>query len=271
MNDQQMQSLLDAWFEDTDPAPPDTRRTAVEIMARVPQTRQRGRWLPFPLFRRKVQTPTATDTTDYQPSPILATNGHAPTVIGRTQTMFSPAKAITAGALVFAIGGAFLIAQPFDQQAETAPAAEVGDYAEPVKFTLVLTPGAPTVSPTCEVIRGMTACKGMVSPVAVSEVSDPRLAGSMTAVADQYQWPLQPWWETLTLRISNDDGAWQGSFIGTREGSQFGRASVVLEGEEAYEGLYAWMDMSDFPSVANGVIFAAPPPDAPVIPPSAGS
>ena len=271
MNDQQMQSLLDAWFEDTDPAPPDTRRTAVEVMARVPQTRQRGRWLPFPLYRRKAQTATATDTTDYRPSPIPATNGHAPTVIGRTQTMFSPAKAITAGALVFAIGGAFLIAQPFDQQAETAPAAEVGDYAEPVKFTLVLTPGAPTVSPTCEVIRGMTACRGIVSSIPISEVSDPRLAGVMTAVSDYNQWPLQPWLITTTLRISNDDGAWQGSFIGTYDGSQFGRASVVLVGERAYEGLYAWMDMSDFPFGANGVIYGAPPPDAPAVPPSAGS
>ena len=30
--------------------------------------------------------------------------------------MFSPAKAITAGALVFAIGGVMLMAQPFHQQ-----------------------------------------------------------------------------------------------------------------------------------------------------------
>ena len=36
--------------------------------------------------------------------------------------MFSPVKAITAGALVFAIGGVLLIAQPFDQQ-PTVPGA----------------------------------------------------------------------------------------------------------------------------------------------------
>ena len=37
--------------------------------------------------------------------------------------MLSPVKAITAGALVFALSGAFLIAQPFDQQA-SVPGAQ---------------------------------------------------------------------------------------------------------------------------------------------------
>jgi hypothetical protein len=37
--------------------------------------------------------------------------------------MFSPAKAITAGALVFALGGVLLIAQPFDQQGGGVPGA----------------------------------------------------------------------------------------------------------------------------------------------------
>ena len=60
MNDEQMQSALDEWFEDTDPEPPNARRTATNVMAHVPQTRQRGRWLPFRLFRPKAQTPTAT-------------------------------------------------------------------------------------------------------------------------------------------------------------------------------------------------------------------
>jgi len=42
--------------------------------------------------------------------------------------MFSPAKAITAGALVFAIGGVLLIAQPFDQQG-SVPGAETEEVA----------------------------------------------------------------------------------------------------------------------------------------------
>ena len=42
--------------------------------------------------------------------------------------MFSPVKTITAGALAFAIGGVFLVAQPFDQRSE-APGAEVEPVA----------------------------------------------------------------------------------------------------------------------------------------------
>ncbi len=50
--------------------------------------------------------------------------------------MFSPANAITAGALVFAIGGVMLIAQPFDQQvsvlgATTDEAGLVTEEVEP--------------------------------------------------------------------------------------------------------------------------------------------
>ena len=38
--------------------------------------------------------------------------------------MFSPVKAITAGALVFAVGGLLLIAQPFDQPGVGVPGAQ---------------------------------------------------------------------------------------------------------------------------------------------------
>ena len=78
----------------------------------------------------------------YQPSPIPAANGHTPTVIGRTQIMFSPAKAITVGALVFAIGGALVIAQPLGQQGSTVPGAET-EVAAPVEF------GSGTVAINC--------------------------------------------------------------------------------------------------------------------------
>ena len=58
--------------------------------------------------------------------------------------MLSPVKAITAGALVFAIGGVFLIAQPFDQQ-ERAGGARGGrrDLSTPAYVTWEVT-GDPT-------------------------------------------------------------------------------------------------------------------------------
>ncbi len=144
MNDERMQSLLDTWYRDRETPRPQVQTSVASVMANVPQTRQRGRWWPLPAFHRKTQTATATGTTEYQPSPIPVTNGHAPTVIGRTQTMFSPVKAITVGTLVFAIGGAFLIAQPFGQQEGSVPGAQ-STFLPGVEVTVTQTSIFPAV------------------------------------------------------------------------------------------------------------------------------
>jgi hypothetical protein len=154
--------LFESWLKDTDPMPPDARPSVARVMADVPQTRQRGRWWPLPAFHRKAQTATATDTADYQPSPIPAINGHAPTVIGRTQTMFSPVQAITAGALVFALGGLFLVAQPFDKQEVGVPAIQ----------QTMLQGVEVTVTQTCDF--------GYDRPRCTWTASDPRLTGTAT-------------------------------------------------------------------------------------------
>jgi hypothetical protein len=158
MNDQQMQALLDTWYREREIPRPKVQTSVASVMANLPQTRQQGRWLPFPLFRRKAQTPTATDTAEYRPMPMPTTNGHAPTVIGRTQTMFSPVKAVTAGALVFALGGMLLIAQPFDQQEAGIPGAQ------PPELSGVTV----TVTQQCEDV-GHAGCDWTAS--------DPRLTG----------------------------------------------------------------------------------------------
>jgi hypothetical protein len=140
--------------------------------------------------------------------------------------------------------------------------------AEPVKFTAVFPGGGRVGDPTCEVIGGMTQCTGSAWSFLVSEESDPRMAGQMTVSQNQNQWPLQPWLVTETYRIVNDDGAWQGSFHSMKDPvGWFGNATVVLVGEGANEGLYAWADVSDWDAI-SGVIFSAPPPEAPT-PPSA--
>ena len=108
------------WMKRTDAEPPDAQRSARQVMTRLPEVRQRSRWWPFPVRYRTPKAPTTNTTTnattEYQPGPIPATNGHTPTVIGRTQSMFSPVKAITAGAIVATLGGVMLISQPFEQQ-----------------------------------------------------------------------------------------------------------------------------------------------------------
>ena len=46
--DEQLLQTLGSWLKDTDAAAPDARRLSDRVMARVPQTRQRGRWWPLP-------------------------------------------------------------------------------------------------------------------------------------------------------------------------------------------------------------------------------
>jgi len=129
MRDEKHTPEVGAWLKGREVRPVDSEDTARRVAARLPQIRQRSRWWPFPVLYRKSTTTTSTDMTTTQPSPIPATNGHTPTVIRRTQLMLSPVKAITTGAIVFAIGGAFLIAQPFDQQQGSVPGAEAEEVA----------------------------------------------------------------------------------------------------------------------------------------------
>ena len=146
MNDDQLLREVGSWLLDADPAPPDARESVRQAMARTPQVRQRGRWWPLPILGRTAGPPTLDRTTDYQPTPIPATNGQTPTVIGRTQTMFSPAKAITAAALVFGIGSVMLIAQPFDQQGGSVPGAATDTGpVDPVWVT-----GTESLGPDCK-------------------------------------------------------------------------------------------------------------------------
>jgi len=136
MNDEQMLRTLGSWLKDTDVAAPDSRLTADQVRARLPQTRQRGRWWPLLSSKRTPAPADGMPSTAFQPIRIPTTTSHTPIVTRRTRSMFSPAKAITAGALVFAIGGVLLIAQPFDQQGGSVPGAATDiERAAPVEFT----------------------------------------------------------------------------------------------------------------------------------------
>ena len=123
--------IVEAWLKE--PAPLSDRGIA-KVGHKVHQTPQRRRWWPLPIFSRATRPPTANSPAESQPTSITDTNGHTPTVIGRTQSMFSPAKAITAGALVFAIGGVLLIAQPFDQQGGSVPGAATDTEVVPATW-----------------------------------------------------------------------------------------------------------------------------------------
>jgi len=204
--------LLDvrSWLKDEDVVLPDAEQAGRLVAIELPRTRQlRRKWWPLPSLRGTSVPPPVMPDTEYQPTSIPATNGHSPTATGRTQSMFSPAKAITAGALVFALGGVLLIAQPFDQQGEGVPAAETTDLVEPVEFTLVIGQANKAGLPaTCDVVDGANHCRDARPPVAITEASDPWLDGQLTVSLSQIQYLDHPWFTTTTFRIFNDGGAW---------------------------------------------------------------
>jgi hypothetical protein len=181
--------------------------------------------------------------------------------------MFSPVKAITAGALVFAIGGTLVIAQPFGQQGGVVPGAETeAGLMEPVEFTASFSPSSRVRTGTYEVVDGVTQQRGDAWTPVIFNMSDPRLDGTLIYSEDTDRYPGSIRLAAETYRIENDEGAWQGSTSVAMVGSGYGDAAVVLlVGEGAYEGLYAWADVGDWGAI-EGVIFPAPPPDAPVPP-----
>jgi hypothetical protein len=279
MTDEQMQSLLEAWFEDTDPTPPDTTKTAVQVMAHVPQVRQRSRWWPFPVFYRKAQAPTS-DIADYQPTSTPATNGHTPTVTGRTQFMFSPAKAITAGALIFAIGGVLLIAQPFDQQGGGVPGAAT-EVAPPVEFTATWDSnfGPPGVRSDVEEGSDPVRSRGYANhPRVVETTGDPRFEGEVTLVVNHDRYPSNEalWVFNSAFSVANDEGTWRGvphlefrfsdADLSGRTHFTSGRTQLFI-GEGGYAGSYALADIQGDTAgegwTLRGVIFEGEPPSAP--------
>ena len=103
MKRQPMGPILGPWFKGMDETPPDAQKCAREVMARLPEVRQRGRWWPLPAFDRPVST---FPSRELAPAPIPATNGRTRP---RGFTMFSAVKFVTAGVIVALFGG-FLLA-----------------------------------------------------------------------------------------------------------------------------------------------------------------
>ena len=217
MRDELEAPFLDEWLHETEVTPPDPSEGARRVASQLPYTRQVGRWLPFSLFRREAQPPTATvtNTTEYQPNPIPATNGHTPTVIGRTSSMLSPVKAITAGALAFAIGGAFLIAQPFDQQGGVVPGAEADTEPTAAWITGSVVFGTSCEGPTSaneeDVLRQRDFRCGTNSPPQWQS-DDPRFTGTGIVAHNSDAYTTDDGrYQVISsvFEVRNDAGGWQ--------------------------------------------------------------
>jgi hypothetical protein len=266
---------LHDWLDETVGPTPDPVEGTHQVMSQVEETSQAGRWLPFPLLHRKAKAKTR--TTEYQPNPIPASNGHTPTVLGRTQSMFSPVKAITAGALVFAIGGVFLIAQPFDQQGGNVPGAATD--TEPVPATWV----------TGSVVYGMCASPNLTSQDGVTREqyrcepqtwtsSDDRLGGSATIMwnADLYEVDGQTYSLSAQVwEVRNDSGGWLcRNPDGLNRGS--GKYPTAVQGTEmltcvgngANDGLTAVLVANWTTKTIEGLIISGEGPPLPDVSPA---
>jgi hypothetical protein len=239
---------LHGWLDETVGQTPDSVEGTRQVMSQVEETSQVGRWLPFPVLHRKakVKPPTTNHTTEYRPSPISANNGHTPTVIGRTQTMLSPVKAVTAGALVFAIGGVLLIAQPFDQQ-NSVPGAEQGAEPAPlVRATITVTEGTGAEDEGCTDGPGNSPDICTWHASSQWSATDPRLSGTATTRATEQWWPDEegvrsyPLFEAYATEVVNDQGRWVGTgrFTGAL-GGPLSLTYLTFTGEGEYEGLTA--------------------------------
>jgi hypothetical protein len=198
----------------------------------------------------------------------------------RISAMLSPVKAITAGALIFAIGGVLLVAQPFDRQVSSVPGAATDDPAMAPSFFSGAVGDDWTENAMPVVERRED---GVVDGTGESytfpwDANDPRITGSATIITNETDYregttTLAPTGDVGTirtglLRIVNDDGSWEGEFENLQvENLGFASASGWLTGTDAYEGLSAyvvWLFPGD--NTFAGHITAEGPPPVPELP-----
>jgi hypothetical protein len=142
--------------------------------------------------------------------------------------MFSPAKTITAAALVFGIGGVLLIAQPFGREGSSVPgAATDAEVAAPVEFT-----GATSFGPCSP-----DYCDNPI----VDPFTDPRLAGRFRVWggANEVTYPGGPTIRVVGFSMDDDDGGWvqRPSVVLTHADGQDTTRVITMDGQGAYEGL----------------------------------
>lgn len=171
--------------------------------------------------------------------------------------MLSPIAAITVGALVFAAGGAFLVAQ--SDQPETgatlveAPLQEPGFFEGRIQY-------ARTIRGTRDedVRAGISEGLDGAWVYAVREMSDPRFSGEVTVTGNVRNLEgLDAAIWSSDIRFENDDGAWQKapSHVLRFDPGTGSTSTVLLDGEGGYEGLVAVTEMTYDLSNPSGVVF----------------
>jgi hypothetical protein len=171
--------------------------------------------------------------------------------------MFSPVKAIIAGALVFALGGVFLIAQPFDPEGGSMPGAPIVAQTDAVRVT---------ATQECS----WSFPDDIQTGTCTIAASDPRVTGTATitqreivkaTVGDNDL-------ETYDTVLQGAEGTWTGRHIVVfdRGITRTAHAMVVVTGDGAYEGWTFVAATAASPPDGNGdfvgVLYQGPPPAA---------
>ena len=204
--------------------------------------------------------------------------------------MFSPVKAITAGALVFAIGGMLLLAQPFEQQGSSVPGAASDEVFEPpveVTGTVRLDVFGCSRQELGGDLTTTTRARARHTCRTTNQMSDARLTGAVTVIYENHyidgsdlpvfagcdkdiddECAFELALESGALSIENADGTWRGRptlnpFVGFPGSDQPATRLMLLDGEGGYEGLAALLEFTGTsPASVHGfIIDGGFPPD----------
>ena len=193
--------------------------------------------------------------------------------------MFNPVSAVTAGALVFALGGALFIAQPFDQQPESVPGAESEVTADPTWVTASVLFGSDCDFGATAVEDGVTQERGMVCRGQTWMSDDPRLDGKANVAhnADSFELDGEGYsLVTSAIEVYNDAGGWQCTNADRvvpvadtlYQTSRLEGDRLDCAGYGDNEGLSAILvaDWADVDKTVEGLIFAGEMPPMPEFP-----
>lgn len=194
--------------------------------------------------------------------------------------MFSPAKAIAAAAIAFAVGGVLLVAQPFDPSSGT-PGAATAEIVPPVEVTGAMS-GAPGAGCRPTDKEGPYEGSGADAALFTCDVtdsqwsfSDPRLEGIVTRVNEEVTFAVgdvsDVYVGSTAFSIENDGGVWRErprTWLlpdGAWTFDWLPQEVLVFDGSGDYEGLVAVLRTTGGLSEFRGFIIDArwmPPPPA---------
>lgn len=146
------------------------------------------------------------------------------------------------------------------------------DPSRPAPFTGRIGFGDQVQSGTVDLVDGRMESRGDVWAPPVLSMSDPRLDGEVLISwqTDDYAGAggTRHTLGTGTWRIETADGVWEGSYTRLEAEGTSDKATLVLVGQGAYEGLIAvWeQTIGDSGWDVVGAIFPAGPPPAAVLP-----